>query len=132
MGFLPKYTCGERVKYRAGGAMGQRPNLETGIGVRPTVVKEGAKKVGIKEGPGIRSGDPDSRGVVEGAKRGVGSAGVMGEACDQGNLALSLILSDLRHFLFAVGLHELASLGIAFPPDLREKIAVAVAIENEF
>jgi hypothetical protein len=57
LGFLPKYTCGELVKYRSLRAFEQRS--KKGVDTGP---KEGVEKGGLKRGSGIRSGVPDSRG----------------------------------------------------------------------
>ena len=55
-----------------------------------------------------------------------------GEFGNQGDLTLGLNLRGHSDLLLAGGLHELASLRVAYRPDLREKITVAVAIENRF
>ena len=55
-----------------------------------------------------------------------------GEFGNQGDLTLGLNLRGHRDFFLAGGLHELASLRVAFRPDLRQKITITVAVENQF
>ena len=55
-----------------------------------------------------------------------------GEFGDQGDLAFGLNLGGQRSFLFPGGLQELATLGVAFRPDLGEKITIAITVENQF
>ena len=85
-----------------------------------------------KNQTGRESGDgcPDSR---EAAALSTGSelAGSE-EAGDQGDLAPGFIFRNLRHFLLSRRFQELPSSGVSGGPDLREKIAVAVTVENQF
>ena len=84
----------------------------------------------LKRRPGIRSGVPDSRGAAA-LSRGSELAGLE-EAGNQRDLALGFIFRNLCHFLLARRFQELPSIGVSGGPDLREKIAVAVTIEDQF
>ena len=84
----------------------------------------------LKRRPGIRSGVPDSRGAAA-LSTGSELAGSE-EAGDQRDLALGFIFRNLCHFLLSRRLQELPSCGVSGGPDLREKITVAIAVEDQF
>jgi len=84
----------------------------------------------LKRRPGIRSGVPDSRGAAA-LSTGSELAGLE-EAGDQRDLALGFIFRNLCHFLLARRFQELPSIRVSGGPDLREKIAVAVTVEDQF
>jgi len=54
------------------------------------------------------------------------------EAGDQRDLALGFIFCNPCHFLLSRRFQELPSIGVSGGPDLREKIAVAVTVEDQF
>jgi hypothetical protein len=114
--------AGTRIAFRARTSPGGRSSP-----VQKSLHLEPPKKWNRESGVGFRT-----PGRSCSALRGGGSAVGSQEFRDQSDLALGVIFRNLRHFLLSRRFQELTSCGVSSSPDLREEIAVAIAVKDHF